>query len=132
MTNAQRNQLKKALETLKASLKKKLPRAVEPTRHDEATAGIDEDEQPLAEMEQAIASNRNRNDALMMAKVDAALLRLKTDPDDFGNCRDCGDEILFARLKAMPYVELCVECQGKLDGGPKVRQTRRSLTDYVD
>jgi DnaK suppressor protein len=89
----------------------------------------DLDEAPLDEMNQVIASSRNKNDVVLLGKVRAAMKRLETDPDDFGNCTDCGDEIAFKRLEAMPWVELCVECQGKLDqtrrGNP-----RKNLTDF--
>src|SRR5215468_1580497 len=72
---------------------------------------LDEDAAPLEEMNQVIASSRNKNDAVMLVKVRKAIARLDKDPDDFGNCTDCGDEILLKRLEAMPWVELCVECQ---------------------
>jgi DnaK suppressor protein len=91
---------------------------------------LDEDAAPLEEMNQVIASSRNKNDQLMLAKVRAAIHRLDKDPDDFGNCTDCGDEIALKRLQAMPWVELCVDCQGKAD--KQKTHTRKSLTDYVD
>lgn len=128
MTPAQRKTLEGLLKKLKAELGGKAARRLEPTRTDEVDVGGDEDEQPLAEMNQAIASNRNAFDAAVLGRVNAALERLADEPDDFGNCQDCGDEILFARLKAMPYAELCVDCQAKRD--PKGRATRSKLTDY--
>ena len=48
----------------------------------------------------------------------AALKRLETAPDDFGLCGEC-DEPIGKRLQAMPYVELCVDCQQEKDGSPK-------------
>src|SRR5581483_8433713 len=72
---------------------------------------LDEDAAPLEEMNQVIASARNKNDLVVLGKVRKAIARLDSDPDDFGNCLDCGDEIVFKRLDAMPWVELCVECQ---------------------
>lgn len=128
MTPAQRKQLGALLETLEAELAHRSARRIEPVRTDETDVGGDEDEQPLAEMNQAIASNRNAFDAAVLKRVQAARARLASDPDDFGNCRDCGDEILFARLKAMPYAELCVDCQAKRD--PRGRATRSKLTEF--
>ncbi len=72
-------------------------------------------------MNQAIASSRNRNDVLLLKRVVAALQRLKDEPHDFGNCSDCGEEIPLPRLKAMPYAELCVDCQQKRDPPRGVR-----------
>ena len=47
-------------------------------------------------------------------------------------CEECGEEIGLPRLKAMPYAELCITCQGKRDVGHKAGPTRRKLTDYVE
>jgi RNA polymerase-binding transcription factor DksA len=44
-------------------------------------------------------------------------------------CEECGDDLPAARLLAMPYAELCLECQSKRDG-PKGPKTRRNLYDF--
>ncbi len=129
MTPAQRRQLHQLLLSLEAELTGKGPSKIEPNRTDDARVGGDEDEQPLNEMMQAIASNRNRNTAGTLARVARALQKLRESPDEFGECEECGEEITFARLKAMPYAEYCVDCQSHQDG-PKGPQTRRKLTDY--
>ena len=66
----------------------------------------------------------------MLKRVVKALGKLRNDPDSYGECEDCGDPLPFGRLKAMPYVEFCVECQGKQDK-PKGGPTRKKLTDYT-
>ena len=91
--------------------------------------GADEDEQPLAEMSQTIASSRNRNRAGELARIQAALARLDQDPDGFGLCAECEEPIAAKRLELMPYVELCVECQQAKDG-PRQPVGRRHLRDY--
>lgn len=114
---------------LRDELLGRAPAKIEPNRTDGAKVGGDEDEQPLNEMLQAIASNRNRMAARTLALIDAALARLQNEPEDFGYCQDCGDGIAPRRLEAMPYAEFCIACQSKQDehrGGP----TRRKLTEY--
>lgn len=101
---------------------------VEPTRRDPAKVGMDEDEQPLAEMLQVIASSRNRNRAAKLARIEAALRRIDETPEDFGLCQECDEPIAQRRLAAMPYVELCVNCQAGRDTPRDGR--RRHLTDY--
>jgi DnaK suppressor protein len=101
---------------------------LEPVRKDATEVGGDEDEQPLAEMQQIITSKRNRARTDVLGRVLAALKRLETAPDDFGLCSECGEGI-GRRLEAMPYVELCVECQQERDGSPRAGR-RRHLTDY--
>lgn len=104
--------------------------AIEPTRREATEVGGDEDEAPLAEMNQVIASKRNRDRTATLALIVKALRRLEEAPDDFGTCKECGDPI-GKRLERLPYVELCVECQGELDGDPAARKRpRRHLRDY--
>lgn len=129
MNAAQRKQIHKLLIELKADLSGKGPQRITPNRQSDEEVGGDEDEQPLNEMMQSIASSRNRNFGVTLAKVNKALQKLAEDPDDFGNCESCGEEILFGRLKAMPYADLCTACQSKQDD-PKGAPTRRKLTDY--
>ena len=102
---------------------------LEPGRKDAADIGTDEDEQPLGEMSQAIASGRNRNRAAVLARVVAALKRIEEDPDMFGLCTECEEPIAPKRLELLPYVELCVECQQANDG-PKGPTSRRHLRDF--
>jgi DnaK suppressor protein len=129
VTAAQRAQIQKLLEALIAELSGKGVTKIAPNRTSEEDVGGDEDEQPLNEMLQAIASNRNRNTEVQLLKAQKALARLKSAPDEFGECEECNEEIGMARLKAMPYADLCVACQGKRDShkGPA---TRKKITDY--
>lgn len=53
--------------------------------------------------EAALASARSRQ-----AKLEYALKRI--DDPEFGFCMECGEQIPFARLLAMPEAALCVEC----------------------
>jgi DnaK suppressor protein len=102
---------------------------IEPGRKDPASVGSDEDEQPLNEMSQAIASSRNRSRSHVIGRVVAALTRLDGDPESFGLCTECEEPISAKRLELMPYVELCVECQQATDG-PRNAGGRRHLRDF--
>ena len=129
LTASQRKQLRRALEALLASASTRPAARIEPNRTDDAELGTDEDEQPLNEMLQAIASNRNRSSDRVMERTRQALERLQSAPEDAGCCLECGEDIPWARLQAMPFAELCVGCQGKHDG-PARGPTRRGSTDF--
>ncbi len=64
--------------------------------------------------------------------VDEALSRLETG--DYGVCAQCGEEITFARLKAVPLAMYCVDCQhqrnrlGRSGAGDLSRSFRRRWT----
>ena len=118
---------RKRLLDLRAELLSSPDARVEPTRS-HVSEKFDEDASPLTEMSQIIASNRNRTRAAALEKIDRALERLDEEPDDFGLCRICEDEIAEKRLLAMPYVELCVDCQSARD--PARGAARKHLTDY--
>lgn len=47
----------------------------------------------------------------LLYKIENALKRI--DEHTFGLCSECNAPILIARLKAIPYAELCVDCQEK-------------------
>jgi DnaK suppressor protein len=117
------------LQRLRAQVLRSGPARIEPNRRDPTTSGVtDEDEQALSEMMQVLASQRNRGQSDLLARIDRALLKLETTPEDYGLCEDCEEEIAPRRLALMPHAALCPECQAKRE--PKHPATRRRLTDY--
>lgn len=125
---SQLEQWKKRLLALRAEILAEGDVAIEPVRKDEARVGGDEDEQPLVEMSQVIASKRNRSRTEALAKINKALARLENEPELFGLCREC-EEPIGRRLDAVPYVELCLECQQANDGTHRPGR-RRHLLDF--
>jgi RNA polymerase-binding transcription factor DksA len=53
--------------------------------------------------------------------VNEALRRLYKSPDTFGQCHECGNEISFERLDALPHARLCIACKAKEEDGDKRR-----------
>ncbi len=51
--------------------------------------------------------------------VNEALRRLYQNPKDFGKCHECGDEIAFERLDALPHARLCISCKAKEEDGER-------------
>src|SRR5215475_4965724 len=129
LTAAQKRTLRRALQALVSDVSSRGTQRIAPNRTDETEVGGDEDEQPLNEMLQAIASNRNRASDRVLDRTRRALDKLDRSPDEAGSCEECGEEIPWARLQAMPFAELCVGCQGKRDG-PVGGLTRRGTTDF--
>lgn len=50
-----------------------------------------------------------------LREIDEALERL--EEGSFGVCQECGEEIVEARLQALPYATLCVECKSNQESG---------------
>jgi DnaK suppressor protein len=52
--------------------------------------------------------------AAELDQVNQALARL--DAGEYGECKSCGEPIAEARLKALPYVTLCIQCAEDAEG----------------
>ena len=44
-------------------------------------------------------------------RVEEALRRLYSDPENFGICHSCKKEIPFERLDALPHARYCLDCK---------------------
>jgi DnaK suppressor protein len=54
-----------------------------------------------------------QRDAQELNAIQDALARLNRG--EYGYCQRCGDEISPARLEAVPYATLCIECQTRVE-----------------
>ena len=43
--------------------------------------------------------------------IDEALRRLYENPEQYGLCVECGSEVGFERLDALPHARLCIRCK---------------------
>ena len=46
-------------------------------------------------------------------RLEGALRRMYSDPDQFGVCHTCGLDVGFGRLDALPHARYCIECKRK-------------------
>jgi DnaK suppressor protein len=51
--------------------------------------------------------------------IDEALRRLYRSPDAFGKCHQCGNEIAFERLDALPHARYCIDCKQREEDAKK-------------
>ena len=129
MNEKLRQGLRVRLERLREGLLATGPAKFEPTRKDDATVEVpDDDEQALTEMLQILASSQNRKQSEELGLIDRALRKLTEAPGDYGVCEECEEPIAPRRLELMPYALLCTECQSVRD--PRRGKTRKSLTDF--
>jgi DnaK suppressor protein len=129
MQPAARLRHRRRLEALRASIAASGPAKIEPTRKDTSAVGVpDEDEQALTEMLQILASTKNRRQSEEVGRIDLALRKLSEEPESYGVCEECEEDIAERRLELMPYATLCTECQAARD--PRRGESRKSLTDF--
>jgi DnaK suppressor protein len=127
MTRPEREHLRRSLHLLRERLVATGPVPIEPNRRDPSTSGVaDEDAQALSEMMQVLASQRNRGQAELLGRIDAALRKLASAPDDFGLCEECEEPLDPRRLALMPWATHCSACQARSE--PRRGQGGRKLT----
>jgi DnaK suppressor protein len=51
--------------------------------------------------------------------IDQALRRLYKSPETFGKCHQCGNEIAFERLDALPHARFCIACKQREEDAKK-------------
>jgi RNA polymerase-binding protein DksA len=51
--------------------------------------------------------------------IDEALRRLYRNPETFGRCHQCGNEIAFERLDALPHARYCIDCKQREEDAKK-------------
>ncbi|MBK5296829.1 MAG: TraR/DksA family transcriptional regulator [Vicinamibacteria bacterium] len=58
-----------------------------------------------------IALKLRQTDAKILQAIEDALQRV--EKGTYGSCRDCGHPIADARLKAIPWTRVCINCKEK-------------------
>ena len=51
--------------------------------------------------------------------IDEALRRLYRSPETFGKCHNCGEDIAFERLDALPHARYCISCKQREEDGKR-------------
>jgi DnaK suppressor protein len=51
--------------------------------------------------------------------IDEALRRLYRSPETFGKCHNCGNDIGYDRLDALPHARFCIECKQREEDGKR-------------
>ncbi len=72
-------------------------------------ASGDSADQGAEAFEQDFALSILENEVNVVQKIDEALVRI--DKGSFGMCNGCDKPIVKARLRAIPWAELCIDCQ---------------------
>lgn len=115
LTSEQKQQIQTALANRSAQLLTEIRTELERSGHqhfvDLAGEVADAGDASIADMlvDQDIAIVRRQVDEL--TQIEAAQERV--NEDDFGACGECGADIGFPRLLAVPHATRCIACQGQ-------------------
>ncbi|HEX2166967.1 MAG TPA: TraR/DksA C4-type zinc finger protein [Longimicrobiales bacterium] len=122
MTEAQRKQLEQRLIQERESTDRALQRSDEATRISTEEDGdlTTYKQHPADEgtdtMEQEKALLLLSAEGQRLTLIDEALRRLYKEPETFGRCVECGNEISMERLELVPWATLCREHQTSQEG----------------
>jgi len=75
--------------------------------------GLHQADHATAAFEQTKGLAIRKNTENLLRQVEAALARF--EKGTYGLCLQCGQPIDPARLEAIPYAQLCIKCQSKLE-----------------
>ena len=115
--------LRKLLETERAELLEAISHYEVLARQKKPGLGNHMADDGTEAFDQAASLALHRNEQALLAQVEAALTRM--DKGEYGSCARCGEEIDFARLKAIPYAELCIRCQQIVEENPRGNGSKR-------
>ena len=109
LTPKQLDEFKRTLEALRAELENLL----ELSKGASDTVSLD---QPIGRVsridaiqQQKMAKANRQNHTIRLQQVNAALVAMTTG--EFGECRECEEDIGYGRLQARPEAPLCLTCQ---------------------
>lgn len=74
---------------------------------------IDEVDHTIEERQKELTLLLNEREKAKLSEIDEALLRIENRT--YGICEECGERISPERLKFIPYVRYCVDCQDKIE-----------------
>ena len=113
--------LRRMLEERRTEIQEKL-RAIReevPSYQDEVR---DTEEQSVTDFAQEMEFALMEMKAQTLIRIDEALLRV--DQGTYGICDECEQDIAEARLKAVPFALLCIDCQSREEAAAAEERTQ--------
>lgn len=74
-------------------------------------------------MEQEKEALLAHNEGEQFLEINESLRRLYKEPEQFGKCERCGNEIALDRLDMVPWARLCISCQDEVEAGEEATPT---------
>jgi len=118
MTNIEKNELKKIIETQIATLTKELAYLKTQLKPVEKDCSLDNVYHAGRHQEQNITFHRFEEYTKRYNKLMATLNRVERE--DYGVCKECEEDISIERLKLIPESEYCIDCMNELSKRSKL------------
>lgn len=118
LTDEQREEIAQLLERERARLVRRLQRFAEDMGEGIETGSFSQHmaEQAAAMTERETAFLKASEEGRRLMEVDRALDRIMHQRERFGTCGQCGTDIGYERLEAIPSADLCIACKRVEEG----------------
>lgn len=113
MNQKEKEQYEKKLLAEKKEILEQLTELVNESRQEVTPMAQDVGDRAERSYTKEFLLNLTDSERRRLEKIDNALKRLENDT--FGKCLMCGKSIQSKRLKAIPWVRFCMECQVKAE-----------------
>ncbi len=107
------SELKKYLVSKQEELSHRLEKLKKESSREGNPISADFEEQAVEREGEDVTEEIKRITSTELQDIKVALERLEAGT--YGTCGECGEEILLARLKAVPMAKYCCDCQAYLD-----------------
>lgn len=105
------------LETIRASVVQQIATCRQELTELEKRAETVEVDQPIGRLSrmdsmvnQGIVMSSLNKTKYRLARLEQALKRIDSGDPEYGMCVECGEDIAFKRLQALPESEVCIHC----------------------
>jgi DnaK suppressor protein len=111
---------RETLETMRMQLLRNGRQELSEGRDQQKDEGMDTYDLASDARDREISSILTDRDRDKVQAIDEAISRI--DDGSYGVCEDCEGEIAEARLAALPFTRLCVQCQGEREKEAKMNR----------
>ena len=111
---------KEALETMRAQLVRHGRQEISEGRDQQKDEGMDTYDLASEARDREISNILTDRDRDKVQAIDEALSRV--EDGSYGMCEACEGDIAEARLEALPFTRLCVQCQGEREKEAKMNR----------
>lgn len=92
-------------------------------------AGSDDADAATESVNQEVTSQLAQIESRELMQIDRAIRRIREG--NYGSCELCNRKIPVARLNALPYTTLCIECQREIESDPGLAENLESAWQKV-
>ena len=109
-------------QVIEEEIRRGLSRVLEDTAEETTVVDVEEGGESRVDVGKEMSFEVLSRRSSELKQVNEALMRMASG--EYGVCDECGNEIRFERLRAMPFAQLCRNCQEDSEMKDRARERR--------